>query len=173
MLLLLFLFFVVLPITEISVFIQAGVYIGWPATIALTLGTAFFGSFLVRHQGSTALRRFMQSVERNELPMEPVADGVGILMAGVLLATPGFVTDTVGLLLFVPAVRQKFARFLFQRFLQSASFHVYYNSQQDPGPATKPRNEKMHKQEDVIDADFETIEPDEKSDKEDSPWRKK
>jgi UPF0716 protein FxsA len=175
----LFLLFVVLPIAEIAVFIEAGHRIGVAATIMLTLGSAFLGSFLVRQQGTTALRRFMQGAERGEMPMEPIADGVGILTAGVLLATPGFVTDVLGILLFVPPLRRAFARALFYRFLQNAHIRVQYGVQRGPDPS-RPRSKdgKMPRSDNVIDAEFETIKPDEETDANktpgnpNSPWRK-
>jgi UPF0716 protein FxsA len=175
--LLLFLLFVVLPIAEIAVFIEARQLIGLPATIILTLGSAFLGSFLVRRQGSTALRRFMQRVERGEMPMEPVADGVGILTAGVLLATPGFITDVAGLLLFIPPLRRAFVQAVFRRLLRNAHIRVQYGVQPGPQPSRpQPKDGKMHRSDNAIDAEFETIQPDEDADKKPgdsrSPWRK-
>jgi UPF0716 protein FxsA len=167
MLLFLFLFFVVVPIAEIAVFIEAAHTIGIWSTILITLGTAFLGSFLVRRQGLKTLHRFMQSAERGELPLEPVVDGMGILVAGVLLATPGFVTDTMGLLLFIPPLRRAFVKAVFVRFLRGAHVHfrVYGSSGKtggDPrqGP-TRPAQQggKLHKSVNVVDADFETITP--------------
>ena len=172
---LLFLLFVVLPIAEFSVFIEVGQHIGIPATILLTLGTVFLGSFLVRQQGTTALRRFMQGAERGEMPLAPIADNVGILTAGVLLATPGFVTDFMGLLLFIPPLRQAFVRALFLRLLHNARIHIHYSSQRQGSSHPQQKDDKIHRSDNVIDAEFETIEPKDKTNgKKDrnSPWKK-
>lgn len=170
MLLFLFLFFVVVPIAEVAVYIKAAYTIGLWWTILITLGTAILGSFLVRAQGLATLRRFFESTERGELPMEPVIDGVGILVAGVLLLTPGFVTDTMGLLLFVPPFRRALIKAAFLRLLRGAHVHfrVYRNErggQGGQGPTRpKSRSGKPHKTDNVVDAEFETIDPPDKRD---------
>ena len=98
--------FIILPIIEIAVFIQVGGLIGlWP-TLALILLTAFAGAALLRIQGFAVARRAQESLARNELPVAEVFDGFCLVAAGVLLLTPGFVTDTLGALLFIPAFRR-------------------------------------------------------------------
>ncbi|GAA0577087.1 FxsA family protein [Caenispirillum bisanense] len=97
--------FIAVPIIEIAVFIQVGGLIGlWP-TIAIVVATAFAGTFLLRQQGLATLGRAQEAMARGEMPLREVFDGACLLVAGVLLLTPGFVTDTVGLLLFLPPVR--------------------------------------------------------------------
>lgn len=97
--------FIAVPLIEIAVFIQVGGVLGlWP-TIALVLLTAVAGTALLRAQGLATLRRAQTSVERGEVPLREVFDGACLLVAGVLLLTPGFVTDAMGLLLFLPPVR--------------------------------------------------------------------
>ncbi|MGC2854696.1 FxsA family protein [Novispirillum sp. DQ9] len=97
--------FIAVPLLEIAVFIQVGGVIGpWP-TIALVLLTAVAGTMLLRSQGLATLRRAQASLDRGEMPLREVADGMCLLFAGVLLLVPGFVTDILGLLLFLPPVR--------------------------------------------------------------------
>ena len=97
--------FVAIPIVEIALFIQVGGWIGvWP-TIAIVFLTAVAGTALVRSQGLAVLRRLQASVAEGGDPMGPIAHGALILVAGVLLLTPGFFTDSVGLMLLVPPVR--------------------------------------------------------------------
>lgn len=103
----LFLIFVAVPILEIALFIQVGGLIGlWPTLLVVVL-TALAGTALMRHQGLQALARLRASLERGGDPVGPIAHGALILVAGMLLLTPGFFTDTVGLLLLVPAVRAR------------------------------------------------------------------
>lgn len=93
------------PLLEIAVFIRVGESIGlWP-TLALVIATAVAGTWMLRAQGLAALRTAQASLDRGEFPVAQVFDGICLLLAGALLLTPGFVTDAVGLLLFVPAVR--------------------------------------------------------------------
>ncbi len=101
----LFAVFLAIPLIEIALFIQVGGWIGlWP-TLGLVLLTAILGTWLVRREGMRALAELRMAMERLGDPSRPLADGAAILFAGALLLTPGFFTDTVGLLLLIPAVR--------------------------------------------------------------------
>lgn len=93
------------PVIEIAVFIEVGGWIGlWP-TIALIVLTAFLGSWQLRLQGLATLERARRQLDRGEVPAKELFDGLCLMVGGVLLLTPGFVTDLSGALLFVPAVR--------------------------------------------------------------------
>ncbi len=169
----LFLIFIAVPIIEIALFIQAGEIIGIVPTILITIGTAIAGSFLMRVQGFAALNRFTQAVEQGEMPVTPVIDGIGILSAGLLLLTPGLFTDTIGLLLFVPPIRRGLARWAFSRALESGRVHIRTfggagGSGPPPGgpPPQGPQGPQgagsgFTRSPDVVDAEFETIDPDE------------
>lgn len=101
----LFWLFLAVPIIEIALFIQVGGLIGlWP-TLAIVILTAIIGTSLMRSQGAQAWREIQSSFGEMRDPTRPLAHGVMILMAGMLLLTPGFFTDTLGLLLLVPKVR--------------------------------------------------------------------
>ncbi len=101
----LFLLFVVVPIVEIGLFIQVGGAIGlWP-TLAIVVLTAIAGTTLMRAQGMMTLARLQNSLSDGTNPADPIAQGAMILVAGVLLLTPGFFTDAVGFALLLPPVR--------------------------------------------------------------------
>lgn len=107
--------FVVVPIIEIALFIQVGGLIGlWP-TLALVIASALAGSALMRSQSAHAWREVQQSFSDMRDPTRPLAHGVMILIAGMLLITPGFFTDTLGLLLLIPAVRDAVMRHVARR----------------------------------------------------------
>ena len=96
---------IAVPIIEIAVFIEAGVWLGlWP-TIGVVILTAIIGSTLLRHQGLATLVRVRESMDAGRLPVAELFDGLCLLVAGALLLTPGFVTDGVALLLFMPPFR--------------------------------------------------------------------
>lgn len=99
----LFLLFVGLPIAEIAVLIQAGGWIGlWP-TIGLVVLTAAAGAALARSEGRAAMRRLATAMETGGAPAGPLLDAAAVFLGGVLLLTPGFITDAFGLsLLFAP-----------------------------------------------------------------------
>ncbi len=103
----LFMIFVSVPIIEITLFIQVGGLIGLLPTLLIVIATAIAGTALMRHQGMQALARLQTRLEAGGDPSGPIAHGALILVAGVLLLTPGFFTDTLGLLLLVPALRDR------------------------------------------------------------------
>jgi UPF0716 protein FxsA len=107
--------FIVVPIAELYVIIQVGEAIGiWP-TLALLLADALLGSFLLKHQGRGAWRRFNEALAQHRFPGKEVADGLLIVIGGTLLLAPGFLTDIVGLLLLIPPTRA-IARGVLRRF---------------------------------------------------------
>jgi len=103
--LLLILLFIVVPIAELYVIIKVGELIGvWP-TLILLLADALLGSWLLKHEGRGAWRRFNQALAERRFPGREVADGVLIIVGGTLLLTPGFLTDIVGVFLMLPPTR--------------------------------------------------------------------
>ncbi|MDO5648344.1 FxsA family protein [Paracoccus sp. (in: a-proteobacteria)] len=97
--------FLALPIIEIALFIQVGGLIGlWPTLFLVILGS-ILGVAIIRHQGATAGIRLQRSLNELRDPARPLAHGVLIVLAGMLLILPGFFTDTLGLLLLIPMVR--------------------------------------------------------------------
>lgn len=101
----LFLLFTVVPVVELMLLIKVGAALGPLPTIGLCLLTGFVGASLARSQGAGVLRRLQATVQSGGLPAREIVDGVLILMAGVVLLTPGFVTDVIGLLLLLPPTR--------------------------------------------------------------------
>ncbi|WP_299019631.1 FxsA family protein [uncultured Photobacterium sp.] len=107
--------FIVVPIIEIALFVQLGGFIGlWP-TIALVLVTAIVGASLVRSQGIATLMSVQSRLQQGELPAQQIVEGVMLAVAGVLLLTPGFMTDALGMLVLLPAPRAMLAKQLMSR----------------------------------------------------------
>ncbi|RFB05445.1 FxsA family protein [Parvularcula marina] len=115
MALILFILLIGLPIAEIALFIKASAVIGWWSVIGLTILTAVLGTALIRVQGFQALHNLRGSMAEGKAPVEPVVDGVFLLIAAPLMMTPGFLTDTIGFLLLVPPVRHEIARYALRR----------------------------------------------------------
>lgn len=106
MLVFLFFLFLFTPLIEIAVFIEIGDRIGlWP-TLGVVLLTAALGTALFRIQGLATLRQAQANMGTGVFPAREVFDGLCLLVAGTLLITPGFVTDTLGFLLFLPPFRR-------------------------------------------------------------------
>jgi UPF0716 protein FxsA len=103
--LLLIILFIVVPIAELYVIIQVGQLIGVVPTLILLLADALLGSWLLKHEGRSAWRRFNQALAERRFPGKEVIDGVLVVIGGTLLLTPGFLTDIFGLLLLLPPTR--------------------------------------------------------------------
>ena len=108
--------FLVLPFAELYVILQISHVMGITSTLALLFAVSIVGAWLVKQQGLDVFRRARVRLDEGRMPGRELVDGVLILFAGVLLLTPGFITDTVGLLLLLPPVRAGI-RILALRFL--------------------------------------------------------
>lgn len=106
------LLFIVLPLAEIAAFVVVGSEIGALATVGLVIVTTFIGAILLRIQGFGALNRIRSAMETGASPGHDMVNGAMIMLAGILLILPGFITDAFGLLLFIPPVRDLVWRFL-------------------------------------------------------------
>ncbi len=93
------------PLIELYVLIQVGRVIGALPTIGLLVLVSVLGAALLRREGARTWRAFREATARGSVPAHEVADGALVLLAGVLLLTPGFVSDVFGLLLLLPPVR--------------------------------------------------------------------
>lgn len=115
---------IVVPLVEIAVFIKVGGIIGLGPTLVVVIATAILGTALLRHQGLSTLARARESLARNEMPVAEVFDGVCLLAAGLVLLTPGFVTDAIGGLLFIPPIRRWLGGVLLRRVMASGGVWV-------------------------------------------------
>lgn len=104
---LLILLFVGLPLIELYVLIQVGSEIGALPTILLSILTAVVGVWIVRYQGFGVLMRVRDLLDRGEVPAIELLDGALILVAGLCLILPGFLTDSLGFLLLIPPLRRR------------------------------------------------------------------
>ena len=99
--------FIGLPILELAILLKVHeAFRFWP-TFLLVILTGMLGLTLVKRQGIAILQKIQREMENGNIPAPQMIDGVMILGAGAFLMTPGLITDTVGFLLLVPAVREK------------------------------------------------------------------
>lgn len=122
----LFLAFTLIPVLEIYLLIEVGGHIGAFRTVLLVIGTGFAGAYLARVQGLQTLNRVRASLDQGRMPTEELLDALLILTAGIVLLTPGFVTDACGLLLLIPETRRIFKHFLkgrLQHWLKDQDIH--------------------------------------------------
>ena len=101
----LFLAFTLIPVAEIYLLITIGGYIGAMNTVLLVIITGFSGAYLARLQGMQTMFRVRESLQAGVMPSGDLVDAVLIFMAGVVLLTPGFITDIAGILILFPPTR--------------------------------------------------------------------
>ena len=102
----LFLVFLTVPVLEIYLIVKVGQVIGGVATAAVLLALSLLGAFLMRHQGGRVLGRIRDELAAGRLPAAELLDGALIFIGGVLLTTPGFFTDFLGIFFLIPPTRR-------------------------------------------------------------------
>jgi len=143
--------FIGVPLLEIAAFIQIGGWLGlWP-TLGLVVLTAMIGTWELRAQGLAALSRARAVLDAGRMPARELFDGACLLLAGALLLTPGFITDALGMLLFLPAVRDVLRRILARRFSASVETHVFVDGEEVAGRDGRDGDGP------VIDGDYRTV----------------
>ena len=105
----LFILFAVLPILEIALLVNVGSVIGGWNTIGLVILTAFIGAYFVKREGISTLQTAQAKMQRNEVPGKELVEGLMLVVAGVLLVTPGFITDIIGFMFALPGSRHLLA----------------------------------------------------------------
>ena len=136
--------FIGIPLVEIGLLIQVGSVIGTLPTLAIIIVTAIVGAYMVRAQGLATAQSARRTLSQGQVPLAEVFDGVCLFASGMLLLTPGFVTDSVGGLLLVPLFRQWLRGMLVRRMLDTAL------GPDDGGPNSQDR---------AIDADYTVVDP--------------
>ncbi|PSU31269.1 FxsA family protein [Photobacterium lutimaris] len=173
--------FIVVPIVEIALFIQVGGFLGLGPTVGLVLVTAVVGASLVRSQGIATLMSVQSRLQQGELPAQQIVEGVMLAVSGVLLLTPGFMTDAMGMAVLLPGPRAWLAKQLMSRVkVQGMSSGAGFSAGFGPqgfgqhDPFEQQKHDPFHdgaqgsqQEGDVFDGEFER--KDGKKDDDDSP----
>lgn len=149
-----------LPLVEIAVFVAVGRQIGVLPTVGLVVLSGVVGAILLRVQGFGILTRIREQIADGRDPGRELAHGVMVLMAGILLLIPGFVTDILGILLFLPPVRDLGWRFVRGRITVVGSFGDLHGGR-------RPADSRSGGKTIDLDEDEYSKQPDETS-----PWRR-
>ena len=104
--------FTIIPIIEIYLLIEIGSIFGALTAISLVILTGFLGAFMARMQGLQTLFRIQESLREGRMPSSDLLDALLIVIAGVVLLTPGFLTDSAGFLLLIPTTRNSIKSWL-------------------------------------------------------------
>ena len=102
----LFLLFLIVPIIEIYLLIKVGSWIGGIPTVASLIFLSLLGAYLMRTQGFRIIAEIRDQLSRGRLPAAQLLDGAMVFVGGVLLMTPGFFTDFLGIFFLVPVTRR-------------------------------------------------------------------
>jgi UPF0716 protein FxsA len=148
----LFLLFAILPIIEIAILINVGEQIGGWYTVAIVILTAFAGAHLVRQQGLSTLMQAQQKMQAGTVPGQEMAEGLLLVIAGVLLVTPGFITDGIGFLLSLPMTRPLIAKGLLKNLslkVVNPSFDGNFSHHHHQQPNSTAQSD------DIIEGEFE------------------
>ena len=150
----LFPLFVVVTLLEIYVLVSVGGAIGSFSTVFLVIITALIGSSLLKHQGWSTMAKAQRSMAEGKTPAFEMMEGVVILISGVMLLTPGFITDAIGLLGLIPLSRRYFINNILEKnaskvFNQKNTVFTYKMNQPQP-----PTEKKRKKKDDAIEGEF-------------------
>ena len=120
--------FIIVPVTELYILIEVGKRIGSLTTIGIIIFTGILGAYLVKNQGFMILKKIQNDLNDGIMPGDSLIQGAIILAGGILLLTPGFVTDTVGFIFLIPASRNVLKKYLL-KWLKGkiAEGNIYYN----------------------------------------------
>ena len=115
----LLLLFTVVPIIELMLLIKIGEYIGTLYTITIVIVTGIAGASLARSQGLSVLNRIRFELSEGRIPGEEIINGFCVLAGGIMLLTPGLITDAIGFLLIIPVTRK-----LIQTWIKNKLYHM-------------------------------------------------
>jgi len=164
---LLFLAFTLLPFAELFILIRMGRTVGAGSTLAFVIAMGLLGAALAKSQGRKVITEWQQALAAGRVPEEGVLGGVLVFVGGLLLITPGVLTDVAGFFCLLPVTRRAIARrlghYLSQKVAQGQVrvHNVGFNWPQGPSsPSVDPRRPSPRKplrREDVIDTEGEEV----------------
>jgi UPF0716 protein FxsA len=134
-----FLLVLIIPFVEIYLLLKVGGLIGAFPTIFLVVLTAVMGTWLLRQQGFATFKRLQENLAQGTIPAYEMIEGPIILIGGILLLTPGFITDILGFACLIPKLRRKIAQYVIENYL------VHTSGQFESGKA---------KEKDVLEGEF-------------------
>ena len=159
------LLFIVVPIIEIAILLRVGEWFGWIPTLLIVITTAVIGTAMLRQQGRATLDSARQRMSSGEMPAQQLLEGLVIMIGGVLLLTPGFVTDTFGFLCLIPFTR----KWLTSRVSLKTIGGFAGGVARKPGgsgaagqyrPGAQPNQPTGHATGEIIDGDFKRVDDD-------------
>ena len=146
MFLYLFLIFIVTPLMELYILIEVGGAIGALTTILIIIATAALGGILMKYQGVQLVKQTQREMAQGHMPQQAALEGVLIFIGGIILFLPGLVTDVIGLLLLLPPVRAKVAKFWLLRGAKRFTAQQYHYTVDAQWQSRDPVSGRVHYQ---------------------------
>jgi UPF0716 protein FxsA len=120
----LLLLFITVPLIEVLLLIKLGSLFGFWPTIFLVIGTGILGAYLAKLYGLTIWHKIQQDLQAGLMPADKLIDGLLILIGGIVLLTPGLLTDILGLMLLFPVTRNYFKKLVKSNFKNMSEHHT-------------------------------------------------
>ena len=140
--------FIIVPLVELYLLAVVGGRVGLPATILLVVLTGAWGAYLAKSQGLSILAKIQFETSAGRVPTAELLDGLLVLIGGVVLLTPGLLTDLVGFLLMVPSFRAIIRNRVKAKF---AAQIRGFNMKSSDRMGAQPSEDKINKNDDIID----------------------
>lgn len=150
---------IVVPAIEVVLILKVSV-IGWGNTFAVIVLTGIAGSWLARRQGARAWRGIQESLAAGRVPTTEALDALLIFAAGLVLLTPGFVTDALGFLLLIPVTRGLFRTWLVRHFKNRTNVKMQFGPQFGAPPFGGAQYPQQPMDDGVIDVESRPVEDD-------------
>lgn len=148
--------FIAFPLVEIALLVKTGQWLGFWPTLGIVVATGALGVVLLRRQSLAVLGRVASDLREGQPPIEALADGAMLLVAGAFLLAPGLLTDFMGLMLLLPSVRRHLREAIATHL--EVSVAVFSDADRpSSGPAPKGRPRRPYSQGPVIDGEFERL----------------
>jgi UPF0716 protein FxsA len=125
----LFLLFTCIPLIELYILMKLGAAFGVITTLALVVGTGILGAYLAKREGVRVLFKIQEETRSGRLPAREMIDGFLVLVSGILLITPGLLTDIAGFVLLFPFTRNIFVSYILSKIKQNMEKGTFSNVQ--------------------------------------------
>ncbi len=129
MLIKLIVLFTILPFVELAILLKLNTYIGFGYTLSIVFLTGILGAYMSRLQGKQVISRIKTEIKNGRMPGEELINGLCILVGGIMLITPGILTDVFGFFLVLPVTRQIMKSYLKRRLkkmIQEGRIDIYF-----------------------------------------------
>lgn len=123
------LLFTTVPLVELYLLFQIAQLTSWLWTFMLVIATGMAGAYLAKSEGKGILGRIQMELSQGRIPGEELVNGLCVLVGGVLLLTPGIITDILGFTLIIPDTRNLYKKYLKRKFadmIRRGNVNIYF-----------------------------------------------